>query len=85
MIHGTRSMSADVVIMWCEPREKNEQIIKFVAKCPVENGDVLSVGTTDYPAIYTILEVVEKRKATVKGYDYLTCKALRQNVNIDGE
>lgn len=80
MIHGTQKMNSNIVMMWCDPYNKKEQEIKFVAKngVDVNTDDAISVGSNEDEFFYVIHEIKEQRPATVSGYNYITALATRQ-------
>jgi hypothetical protein len=79
MIHETRKLKSNIVMMWCDPFGKGEQEIKFVAKdgVQVNDGDAISVGSNEHPCFYILHQIKESRPATVSGYNYITATAVR--------
>lgn len=80
MVHTTKKINPNVLMMWCEPNIKTEQEIKFVAKkdIVINIGDAIDVGPDEHPYFYVLGEIKERRESTVSGWDYLTATATRQ-------
>lgn len=63
--------------MWCEPKIIGPQEIKVNSKTQINKDDMISVGNNENPVYYHILDLINERDSTVKGYKYITLLAQR--------
>ncbi len=79
MIHKEISSRGQLVMMWCDFREKGKQTIKFNYRDNVSDGDIIEVGSIESKAYYHIERVIETRDSSMTGYNYITALAIRKN------